>query len=284
MSTQASSTEEFFLKIFKFIILTIMSLTLLCAVGAIVFAAYQFSQSAKPPAPAQKAPAQAVNVDEFLKQLKTDSPKQEAPIESDEEKVEPAPKPAPIKYKEEAKKIFGCDLDSIKQAKIAATESGEVRVEAFRKELQRIADYKSVDRGQPFVTDLVKFSCAIFLHPQVIDFRKSHNDAEIFANAINFHIKAWDTLKEEAAKFEQDERDRVEQAEQEEALRVALSKEAAKFSLLVAAGAFALFMALALYLIISAIESNLRGIYLSMVKLSEIRTAEPSIEAIEATS
>ena len=259
-----------------------MSLTLLCAVGAIVFAAYQFSQSPKPPTPAQKAPVKAVNVDEFLKQLKTDSPKQEAPAVSDEDKVEPVPKPAPVKYKEEAQKIFGCDLDSIKQAKIAATEADEVRVEAFRKELQRIADHKSVDRGQPFVTDLVKLSCAIFLHSQVIDFRKSHHDAEIFADAINFHIKAWDTLKEEAAKFEKDERDRVEQEEQEEALRVALSKESAKFSLLVAAGAFGLFMALALYLIISAIESNLRRINQSIGKLSEIRTAEPSIEAIEA--
>ena len=84
-------------------------------------------------------------------------------------------------------------------------------------------------------------------------------------------------MKEEAAKFEQDEQDRVNQEEREENSRVALSKEAAKFSLLVAAGAFGLFMALALYLIISAIESNLRKINLSIRNLSEEKSSSTTI-------
>jgi len=284
MSNQASTTEEFFLKIFKIIVLTIMSLTLLCAVGAIGFAAYQYSQSPKAPAPAEKAPATSVNVDDFLKQLKPDAPKQAAPIENEAKKVEPEQKPAAVKYKEEAKKIVGCDLDSIKQAKITATDPDEETVEAFRKEIQRIADHKSADRGQPFASDLVKVSCAIFLHTQVIEYRKSHRDADTFADAINFHIKAWDTLKDEAAKFEQDELYRVKKEEQEENMRVDQSKEAAQFSLLVAAGTFAIFMALALYLIISAIESNLRRINSSIVKLSEVRTAEASVNSVYSVS
>lgn len=277
-SHRTSSTEELFLKFFKFVILTVMSLTLLCVAGALIFSAYQYSQSPKAPAPAQKAPAKTVNVDEFLKQLKPDAPKQEAPIENEEPKVESQTKPVAVNYKEEAKKIFGCDLDSNKQAKVPNIEAGEERIEAFRKELQRIADNKRVDRGQPFVTDLVKVSCAIFLNTQVIEYRKMHHDSDIFPDAINFHIKAWDTLKEEAAKFEQDEQDRVKEEEREEQIRVALSKEAAKFSLLVAAGAFGLFMALALYLIISAIESNLRRINSSIEKLSEDRSVVTEIE------
>jgi|GEM_PF-1022051 len=282
MSGQTSTAEEFFLKIFKFIILTIMSLTLLCAVGAIGFAAYPYIQSPKAPAPAQKAPSQNVGVDEFLKQLKPDAPKQATPIENEEKKVEPEPKPAVVKYKEEAKKIFGCDLDSIKQAQMTITDSGEDTVEAFRKEIQRIADHQTADRGQPFATDLVKVSCAIFLHTQVIDYRKSHQDADIFADAINFHIKAWDTLKDEAAKFEQDELHRVKQEEQEENMRIDQSKQSAQFSLLVAAGAFAIFMASALYLIISAIESNLRRINSSIVKFSEVRAAEASVNSVNS--
>ena len=278
MSThETSTTEEIFLKFFKFIILTVMSLTLLCVAGAIVFSIYQYSQSPKAPAPAQKAPVKTVNVDEFLKQLKPEAPKQEAPIENEEPKVEPQPKPLSVKYKEEAKKIFGCDVDSNKQAKLSNPDVGEDRIEAFRKELQRIADNKNSDRGQPFVTDLVKVSCAILLHSQVIEYRKAHLDADIFPDSINFYIKAWDTLKEEAAKFEQDEQDRVNQEEREENSRVALSKEAAKFSLLVAAGAFGLFMALALYLIISAIESNLRKINLSIRNLSEEKSSSTTI-------
>jgi hypothetical protein len=255
-----------------------MSLTLLCVAGALIFSAYQYTQSPKAPVPAQKAPAKTVNVDEFLKQLKPDAPKQEAPIENAEPKVEPQAKPDAVNYREEAKKIFGCDIDSNKQAKVPNIEVGEEKIESFRKELQRIADNKRFDRGQPFVSDLVKVSCAIYLHSQVIEYRKKHHDSDIFPDAINFHIKAWDTLKEEAAKFEQDEQDRVKQEERDENIRVALSKEAAKFSLIVAAGAFGLFMALALYLIISAIESNLRKINSNIEKLGEDKITASAIE------
>ena len=271
MSTHTPTTEELYLKFFKFVILTVMSLTLLCAAGALIFAAYQYGQSPKAPAPAQKAPPKSVNVEDFLKQLKPGAPKQEAPVETEVEPAEPAPVPAAsaaTKYKEEAKKIVGCDVESMKQAKASNGEASDDKVEGFRKELQRIADFKGTDRGQPFVTDLAKVSCAIYLHSQVVEYRKAHHDSDIFAEAINFHIKAWDGLKEEAARFEQDEEDRVKQETQQEEMRVAMAKETAKFSLMVAAGAFALFMALALYLIISAIESNLRQINRSIEKLA----------------
>ena len=58
-----------------------------------------------------------------------------------------------------------------------------------------------------------------------------------------------------------------------------MSKEAAKISLLVAAGAFGLFMALALYLIISAIESNLRKINLSIVKSNQGKVSDAAVES-----
>ena len=279
MSNQTSTTEELFLKFFKFIILTVMSLTLICVVVSLIFSVYQYSQSPKVPAPAQKAPIKTVDVDEFLKQLKPDAPKPEATSKDKEQKVESPPKTLDIKYKEEAKKIIECDVESHKQAKIVNDEVDKDRIEGFRKELQRIADDKISDRGLPFVTDLVKVSCAIYLNSQVIEYRKANNDADIFSGAINFHIKAWDALKEEAAKFDQDEQDRVKTEEQEENIRVAMSKEAAKISLLVAAGAFGLFMALALYLIISAIESNLRKINLSIVKSNQGKVSDAAVES-----
>ena len=276
MSNQTSTTEEIFLKFFKFIILTVMSLTLICVVVSLIFSVYQYSQTPKVPSPAQKAPIKTVDINELLKQLKPDVPKQEESSKGKEKKDESPPKTLDIKYKEEAKKIIECDVESNKQAKIIENEVGNNRIEDFRKQLQRIADDKIADRGLPFVTDLVKVSCAIYLHSQVIEYRKANGDSDIFPDAVNFHIKAWDALKEEAAKFDQDEQDRVKTEEQEENIRVAMSKEAAKISLLVAAGAFGLFMALALYLIISAIESNLRKINLSIAKLNQEKVSEVS--------
>lgn len=256
-----------------------MSLTLICVVVSLIFSVYQYSQSPKAPAPAQKAPIKTVDINEFLKQLKPDVPKQEESSKDNEKKVESLPKTLDIKYKEEAKKIIECDVESHKQAKIVEDEAGKDRIEIFRKQLQRIADDKTVDRGLPFVSDLVKVSCAIYLNSQVIEYRKANAEADIFTDAINFHIKTWDALKEAAAKFDQDEKIRVETEEEEENIRVAMSKEAAKISLLVAAGAFGLFMALALYLIISAIESNLRKINLSIVKSNQGKVSEAAVES-----
>jgi hypothetical protein len=279
MSNQTSTPEELFLKFFKFVILTVMSLTLICVVVALIFSVYQYSQSPKVPAPAQKAPIKTVDINEFLKQLKPDVPKQEEASKDQEKKVESPPKTLDIKYKEEAKKIIECDVESHKQAKLVEDEVGKDKIEIFRKQLQRIADDKTVDRGLPFVADLAKVSCAIYLHSQVIEYRKANTEADIFTDAINFHIQAWDALKEAEAKFNQDEQDRVKTEEQEEDIRVAMSKEAAKISLLVAAGAFGLFMALALYLIISAIESNLRKINLSIVKSNQGKVSEAAAES-----
>jgi hypothetical protein len=47
MALKTSTTEELFLKIFKFAMLVIMSLTLLITAGSLVFAADQYNQSQK---------------------------------------------------------------------------------------------------------------------------------------------------------------------------------------------------------------------------------------------
>ncbi len=54
--------EELFLKIFKIAVLLIMGLAFIAILFFVVTAAYQYSQSPKEPAPAQKAPEQAARV------------------------------------------------------------------------------------------------------------------------------------------------------------------------------------------------------------------------------
>ena len=263
MNPKFPQTEELFLKLFKFVILAVMTLTLIVTVGALVFSAYQYTQSPKAPEPAQKAPGKSVNVEEFLKQLETRPPQEEAPAE-EEPKTEPPAKPDPIKYGEQAKKIFACLRDSNKKSNIAAINTSDEAVENFRRQFQRVADFKNADRGQPYVDDAVKVTCEILLHAKVVDYRKSHQTIDFFYDVVNFHIKAWDALKQEAKTFEEEEQARVAREERAEELRVAMSKQAARETLWIAGGAFLLFMALALYLIISAIESNLRRISVCM--------------------
>lgn len=117
MSNQTSTTEELFLKFFKFIILTVMSLTLICVVVSLIFSVYQYSQSPKAPAPAQKAPIKTVDINEFLKQMKPDVPKQEESSKNNEKKVESPPKTLDIKYKEEAKRLLNAMLSHTSKQK-----------------------------------------------------------------------------------------------------------------------------------------------------------------------
>jgi len=267
MSAKKSTTEELFLKIFKVVILVVMSLALIATAGALIFAAYQFTQSPKAVAPAQKAPVKSVTTDEFLKQLNTEASK-EAP-KPDESQPAPAPKPEPVKYKAEASKIMGCFQESNQLAGIAQAEAAPTAGEDFRKQLQEVADLKSKDRGQPFVTDAAKLTCEILLHAKVTEHRKTKPESEIFFRVLNFHMTAWDDLKDAAKEFEAKEQARVSREMGAEQMRVDLSKDAAKFTLLVAAGAFALFMVIAFSLIVAAMESSLRRISVSLEAFNE---------------
>jgi len=188
MSAKKSTTEELFLKIFKVVILVVMTLALVATAGALMFAAYQFTQSPKAVAPAQKAPVKSVTTDEFLKQLDTEAPKV-AP-KTDEPQPVPAAKPEPIKYKAEASKIMGCFQESNKLAGIAQAETAPTASEDFRKQLQEVADLNSKDRGQPYVTNAAKTTCEIYLHDKEIEHSKAKQEYEIYLPVLNFHMNA----------------------------------------------------------------------------------------------
>lgn len=276
MSAKKSTTEELFLKIFKVVILVVMTLALTATAGALMFAAYQFTQSPKAIAPAQKAPVKSVTTDEFLKQLNAEAPKV-AP-KTDEPQPAPIATPEPIKYKAEASKIMGCFQESNTLAGIVQAETAPTAGEDFRKKLQEVADLKSKDRGQPFVTDAAKLTCEILLHAKVIEHRKAKPESEIFFPVLNFHMNAWDDLKDAAKKFEANENEKFSREERDEQMRIAGVKDAAKFTLLVAAGAFVLFMALAISLIVAAMESNLRRISVSLEAFNEAQAKAKEIE------
>lgn len=226
-------------------------------------------------APAQKAPVKSVTTEEFLKQLNSEAPKV-AP-KTDEPQPAPIAKPELIKYKAEASKIMGCFQQSNLLAGIAQAETAPTAGEDFRKQLQEVADLKSKNRDQAFVTDAAKLACEILLHAKVIEHRKAKPESEIFFPVLNFHMDAWDELKDAAKKFEAQEHDRVIGEERDEQMRVAGAKDAAKITLLVAAGAFALFMAIAISLIVAAIESNLRRISVSLEAFNEAQAQAKEI-------
>lgn len=250
------TTEQLFLKIFKFVILVLMGLALVASVIALVAGLWFMTTTAKEPAPAQAAPKKEVNIEEFIKQLEGDKG---APKEEEKKQPETPPeKPAPVKYLEEARKIIGCVTESSSKAKIDANPFSEAAIEEFRRDLQRVADSPNASRGQPYVTDAVRVVCAILLHEKVIALRAKNKELRVFIPAINFHIRAWDTIQDDARSFEAAEERRVASERRAEELRVQEARDTGKSILVGAAAAFGLFMAIALYLIIAAMESHLR--------------------------
>ena len=265
MSSKIVTTEELFLKIFKIVVLFIMSLALLVTAAALCFAAYQYFQSPKEVTPAAKAKPESVNIQEFLNELKNQSKPREQ--ESAAQPVPAEPKPASIKYLEEAKTMVECGKTAYALAERQNDFFNDDFVMSFRKEIEAVADSTRFNRGQSYITDATAITCELFKHPDVIASMKLKKDLEIFFPIVNFHLKAWDALRAKEQKFNDDEENRVTQEEATELERVAASKAKALFTLMVAAGSFGLFMAIALYLIIAAIETNLRNINTNLFQI-----------------
>lgn len=255
--SKSSSLEQFFLRLFKGVILFVMTLSLLVTVGALGYAAKQFFQTPQEPEPAKTAPSTGVDVDKFLKSLEEKPPNQEPktekePTQGDQQKEAPSND----KYKTEASKLIECSKAFNAAIGAQSIDSGNEAIEDFRLRLQRVADLR--DRGQPFAEDAAKFTCAAFSHPKVIEYGRSDNSRSLLFKVLNFHIEAWDDLKREEREFNEAEQTRAKNERSQEEARVAVEKARTMVALGIAGAAFVLMMILALYLIFSAIESNLR--------------------------
>ena len=276
MSTE-NTTEIFFLKIFKFVILAIMGLALLTTIGALIYAAIEYSQKPKEPVAAKTAPAESVNIDEFLKKIQQVKKVEPTPEEDSPEPTPEQPKqekPAEKKYLNDARQLLACTKDF----EVKAKQNSAVDEEGIRQWLQRNADDRKHERGQPWVTDSVKFNCSVLANQQVIEFIKKNPDIKLLMESTFYHLAKWDEIKNNIAEFNRNEEERIESERREEEARVFAAKSRAFFILAIAGGAFGVFMLLALYLIFSAIESNLRKISDNIEKFKTDSTSETNIQ------
>lgn len=275
MKIHSTATEELFLKIFKYIVLGVMALAMLGTVGALLYSGFQSLQSPKEPAPARVAPKESINVEDFLKQLKPKAAQQEEKSEEDSEKEETPQLPAkPTKppFEAEAVKLAGCAKES--NAKSGWDPVPDSINESLRQFLETRSNYRN--RGQEWVDSLVTFACAAMLHNEVIAYKKANKGVSTLGLITAFHIKSWDQIQDNIEAFNRNEERRINSERAEEIVRVGIAKEKAISALIFAGVTFSIFMALALYLIIAAIESNLRNINES---IQEFKTSNVHIHS-----
>ena len=264
MTTSIKDIEEFFLKIFKITVLLVMGLALIAIFFFVVTAVYQYSQTPKEPAPAQKAPVRDPekeisldNLSKFLiEQEKINSNKEDAT------KQQTDGRDTSLRFFEEATALYRCTVDFGTKvgAKIEeAQESVNIqRIADLRKNIESTASVSL--RGEPWVKAAVAFTCLALSDNTIITLKKEGKIKNVFYPVLNFHISAWDRIQAERVQFEQREENRIASERAAEAIRVAEAKALAITCLIAAASAFGLFMLLAIYLLGAKIENDLREI------------------------
>ena len=286
MGVKGRSTEELFLGIFKGIMLAVLGLSLLASAGALVFAAYEYLQSPEAVEPAKKVDDKAINSSDFLQQINA-APKVEAKNEGDGEgaaagvaAADTKSRAEPMKYREEARKMIACARELASKSGLDGPNYSDESEESFRSALQHAADDSGKDRGLPYVGDALKVVCALLGHEQVLAYRKANAHEDILGRIVSFHVKAWDRMKEEVHKFEREEEARVKEAREREDLRIVQARATAYASLVAAGVAFGVFLVAALYLLMGAVESNLRYINRN---LAAIRASQPAMQRSAAS-
>jgi hypothetical protein len=253
----SDKTELLFLKIFRIVILLVMGLAIIIAVGLALTSLYNFTQTPKDPKPAAQAPKQDVSFDKFLKSLEP---------QKEEEKKEPQEQPktkptSSLKYLEDVTKIYRCSIDFSKAVGVEVQDNDGATasrlIEGYRENIERIADSVK-NRGEPYVKDAVNFVCSTLKNEKLITAYKEKKLSGVFLKSLNFHIKEWDQIQKEIEEFEDEEESRVSKEIAAEQVRVMAAKLTAITQITIAGAAFGAFMILALYLLLSKIEGNLR--------------------------
>ena len=263
MANPINGVEEFFLKIFKITVLIFMTLSLVAALLLSLYAVPQFLQTPKEPAPARKAPekdpVKEINIDQLknylLEQEKQKNGNQEAPDQQPEIRQS-------VQYLEDATQLYRCSADFATKvgAKIDTTSDTEdiQRINELRRNLEESATNPL--RGERWIKAAVSFTCMALSNDSIILLKKDGRVSSVFYPILRFHIDAWDKIQNEKVEFERDEENRVISERNAEENRVAAAKAKALTCFAAAGGAFGVFMILALYLLISKIESDLSDI------------------------
>jgi hypothetical protein len=261
MGSPTQGIEGFFLKIIKGIVLLIMGLALVSILFLCVNAAYQYSQTPKEPAPAQKAPtkdpAKEINLDN-LKQFIIEQEKNKEEVPKQQQKEDQSS----LLFLEDATKLYRCSVEFGKTLGAITEETDNSqslkKIEELRMMIEKVAD--SPLFGESYVKSATAFTCMALASDEIVTLKKDKKFKGIFYSILEFHRKAWKSIQDEKVQFEQKEKERVISEEKAENLRVLAAKANAVTSLIAAGCSFAIFMILALYLLASKIENNLRDI------------------------
>ncbi len=262
MAVQVKGAEEFFLKIVKVVILVMMALSLVAIPVLLVYGVANFTVQMKEPEPAKKAPEKDVTADGIQSFLLDLQKKQDEADNFDPSKKKATEQDQPPGlYLTNAIDVFGCLQKFAVAAELKLPINFDANAEAlrFRGDLEAMASKPG--RGEPYVKSLNAFVCKVLGDPAIVAMKKeSKFKGSINSALTRYHNTSWDRIVNERNAYNASEEARVQQELAAEGLRVATTRARAMAALTAAGVAFGAFMLLALYLLMTKIETNMRDI------------------------
>lgn len=266
MDDAVTNAESRLMERLRVAVWSAVGIAFVAIVGAIAVLAFQYAQVVKAPNPGDAGLVRTVKVDDFLKQFP------QAPS---------LPGTAGGKYLEEARQIVACSRDSNARSGMDTAGLTPQLAEAFRLELQRVAETRRDDRGAAYAVDAVRFYCAVLNQPAVIEYKKSNSEEQLFDAVINFHLAQWDQLKDEARRLRQDDQLRNLNATIKEDLRVARAQSGALAALSIVGVSLGLLVAAVLYFVLTRMQMKLNDLSRMVEALNDAvaQRSEPKVSA-----
>lgn len=274
--------EETYLGLFKVVLLVVLTLALIASAVLLLKASVESLATPKTTEPAKKAerkptPEQkpAIAVDGFLDSISPKEVPKEEPKANEEKPAEPQVKAEDNvgKMVDEALGKMWIYLSAYQDACQAPQKiDKDTLLRAFPRHVMH--NWFRI-HGKDFMESQDAFEKALLSNPKIIEYCKAKaGKGQLFARSLDWHaseytkqLKSIEASKLEALRklddYDASELMRVERFDNMESARVEREHVQAKVSFFTAASAFGIFMSLALLLILSKIESNLRGFRLT---------------------
>ncbi|QWD09579.1 hypothetical protein G6713_02190 [Polynucleobacter paneuropaeus] len=250
--------EELYLKIFKVVILVVLTLTLVVSVIMLLKGTGEYFATPSSAPAAKSAPPPNVNIDNFINSLDPKKPEEpQQPVQQEEK-----PPVKDTRLDDMVDKYVGNLWTYFDGYQKSCSVPKQVTQDEFIKGFPKnIIKGWFQTWGENFAQSQDKFEKAVLSNPKVINYcKEKEGKGAVFFRSLDWHKDQYAKQAREGEAFEKQEAARVAQFEREENARVAMKKAEAFASLVIAMSSFGTFMMLALLLIFSKIESNLRGV------------------------
>jgi len=252
--------EETYLRLFKYVILAVLSIALLTSLICVVMGSRAFFATEDQPTPAQTAPKPSVDINKFLNSF--------------DEK----PTPVPVKHTSSQnnnskhvnnEQVIDEMVDNyrlnlwgyVDGYQKACNLPKQIDEATFMKKFPKVF-FKDWFRayGKDFAESQDAFEKTLLSNPRVIELGKNNPKYSVLMISLYWHANEWEKAVEKSRTFERNENIRVATFIAKEKTRVYLLRSGAMHLLITALSAFGIFMALVLVLIFSKIETDLMEI------------------------